>query len=739
MDKYEYTNGILTFLRKGKRHRIYFLQDDLFALAEVDNEPIDLYDEKPALTTDGRFILSSEGDFLERKDVQIQIKPDGLLRVHYKGQVVLDELPYFSEKDYLSDPSLREKPVVARPRQDFNAEECFAFSSTRPIYGLGDKPGPLDRRGYDFYNWNTDNPYPHTDTDKALYKSIPFFTMFSPKNTVGLFFHNTSKTRFDFNKSSAEHVLVESSCGPTKLYVFLGEFTHVIRSYSRFVGTGTLPRWALGAQQSRWSYADKASVDAVIKGYQEADIPLSAIYLDIDYMDSFKDFTINDARFPNIEEYVQSLLSMGIHLIPIIDAGVKAEEGYHLFEKLKEIDGFCKENGEIYHNEVWPGDSVFPAFLKGEVQEIWGNEVSGFLSKGFGGIWNDMNEPASFKGPLPDDVDMGGMPHKQAHNIYAHFMNKATARAYRPFERGVILTRAAYAGTEKYAATWTGDNQSSYDHVRLCIPQFSSLALSGYSLVGADIGGFNGDCTGELLVRFATVSLFSPIFRNHSACCTRSQEPYAFDEATKKRYRQIVLTRLEILPYLANCVDIHRSLGEPVMRPLIYNFPEDSEVINENTELMLGDSLLLAPALFAGQKRREVYFPDTFYGYFSKKKYEKGYHIIECGLDTIPLFVRANRLVPLAPKGTKSTDYQSRLRLLWTGGEAKLVYREAADTDFALTECRRITEYSVDEEGILSEEVLEHGGDGITSVYGEDDFLISHHGEVVVEKGFLDE
>ena len=736
MDKYNFSEGKLCFNRKGRRYQIYFLADDVFVLSEVDHEPIALYEEKPLLTAEGRFILSSEGDFLERKDVQIQIKEDGMLRIHYKGQIVLDELSFFTAKDVEKEPSLAGKPSVVQERWDFPAEEGFAFASIRPIYGLGDKTGPLDKRGYEYINWNTDNPYPHTDTDKSLYKSIPFFTMFSPKSSVGLFFHNTSKTRFDFNKSSAEQVRVETSSGPTKLYVFLGDFDHVIRAYSRFVGTGTLPRWALGPQQSRWSYADKASVDAVVKGYEEADIPLSAIYLDIDYMDSFKDFTINEERFPDIQGYIAALQAKGIRLIPIIDAGVKAEEGYHLFEKLKEIDGFCRENGEIYHNEVWPGDSVFPAFLKPEVQELWGAEVSRFTGMGFGGIWNDMNEPASFRGPLPDYVDMGGMPHKEAHNIYAHMMNVATARAYRPFERGLILTRAAYAGTEKYAATWTGDNQSSFDDVRLCIPQFCSMSLSGYSLVGADIGGFNGDCTGELLIRFATVHLFAPIFRNHSACGTRSQEPYAFDEATKKRYRQIVMTRLEILPYLANCVDIHRSLGEPVMRPLIYNFPEDPEVINENTEMMLGDSLLLAPALFAGQKKREVYFPDTFYGYFSHQKFEKGFHIINCGLDDIPLFVRANRLVPLAPKGTKTTDYQPRLRLLWTGGEAKLVYREAVDSDFALTECRRITEYSVDEDGNLEEQVLEHGGDGITSVFGEDDFLISKHSEVVVEKGF---
>ena len=363
MDKYDFKDGVLSFYRKGRKARLYFLQDDQFVLSEEGQEPIDLYNETPALK-DGRLIISGEGELFERKRVQIQIKEDGMLRVHFDGQVVLDELSYFSEFDKEACPELASKGSTVRPIDDFPVKDGFAFVSNKPIYGLGDKPGPLDKRGYSFVNWNTDNPYPHTDTDKSLYKSIPFFVFFSPGHCVGLFVHNTSKTRFDFNKTAFDQVRVETSEGNTKLYFFLGSFESVVRSYSKFVGVGTLPRWALGAQQSRWSYADKASVTAVINGYREADIPLSVIYLDIDYMDSFKDFTISEERFPDMKGFIEDSLTKGIHLVPIIDAGVKVEEGYSLYENLKNLDGFCKENGEIYHNEVWPGDSVFPAFLK---------------------------------------------------------------------------------------------------------------------------------------------------------------------------------------------------------------------------------------------------------------------------------------------------------------------------------------------------------------------------------------
>ena len=587
------------------------------------------------------------------------------------------------------DLSLKEKEGHKVERHD-SFINGFAIDANLPVYGLGDKTGTLDKRGYAYINWCSDIPDPHEDSFPSLYKAINFFTLFNKEKTLGVYLDNSSKTAFDFNKTDRNKVLVSYSAGSFDLYLFLGNLPDVIAEYTLLTGRTPLPpRWALGNQQSRWSYPDKKTVEEVIEGYRKADIPLSAIYLDIDYMVGYKDFSIDEQKFPNIDAWLASLKEKDIHIVPIIDAGVKAEEGYDVYDEGIRDDHFSKLDGQVYHNEVWPGDSVFPSFLDEHTQNWWADHVAKFLTHGFGGIWNDMNEPASFKGPLPLDVEMGGYPHYLAHNVYGHSMAKATYKGFlRVKRRPFIVTRAAYAGSARYSTTWTGDNQSLWSHLRMTIPQFCNLSLSGMGFLGCDIGGFNFDCTDELMRKWIVASLFSPLMRNHSACGCKRQEAYQFDEETQKIYRATVMLRYELIPALYDCLYLHNVLGRATIRPLVYNFPEDPNVLNENTELMLGDSLLLAPMLSAGEEVRSVYFPDDFYSYASGRLYKKGYQLVSLADEPNCFFVRSHSLLAMNPRGTKTTEWSDTLRLLWTGETAATYHYEDDGDGLAFTEGR---------------------------------------------------
>lgn len=556
----------------------------------------------------------------------------------------------------------------------------ISLKNLSPVYGLGDKVAPLDKRGYEFESWNSDVPQHHNETMASLYKSINFLTLFRNECSVGIMYDNTSKVHYDINKTIEDEVRIGHELGKLDCYFFFGSLSDVVSEYTGLVGRNSIPpRWALGHQQCRWSYMSSKEVDEVIKGYEEADIPISAIYLDIDYMHEYEDFTVNEDTFPNIASWVASIKEKGIHVVPIIDAGVAAKPSYSVYVEGLEKGYYCTLNDEVCHNVVWPGDSVFPAFLKKDVRSWWADKVSSFLDLGFDGIWNDMNEPAHFLPEFPLEVEMGGLKHDEAHNIYAHYENKATYDAFlKKNKRPYIVTRAAYTGTAKYAAMWGGDNHSTWAHLRGMLPQVASMALSGVADFGVDIGGFSGDSTPELVARWAQAALFNPLYRNHSALGTKYQEGFRLPPKEKEAYRAAVNLRYELLPTLYDELFLQETMGRLVVRPLVYNFPEDPNVLYEDTEIMLGDSLLLAPILEPGKNKRMVYFPDTFYHYQTGKKFTKGYKIVDLPLESTPLFIRANSIVVLNPRDNKETGYTDTLRVLWTGDEAATYHYEDA-------------------------------------------------------------
>ena len=696
-----------------------FLSPVAFRIHDLDSLPSAAV-PKLSVLADG---AEASDNVIEYESLKIEFDEDLNFVVYFNGAKALVASAYRPAQLTHDDVDIAKKEGHDSGSSD-SSIGGLSFEFTGPVYGLGDKTGPLDKRGYAYINWNTDDPHPHVETFKSLYKSIPFLLLFKPELTVGLFFDNTSLCRFDIGKEDPDYVTYGYSAGGLDLYCFFGAMPDVIADYTSITGRNPLPpRWALGAQQSRWGYVCEQDVLDVVEGYKKADIPLSAVYLDIDYMDRYMDFTVDKKRFPDMKGLTDRLKKEGIHLIPIVDAGVKALEGYKIYDEGIKNGYFSTLDGAVYHNEVWPGDSVFPAFINPKVQEWWSDKVADFLNEtGIGGIENDMNEPASFKGPLPLDVEMGGLKHELAHNIYGHYMDKATYKGFiKAKKRPYVITRAAYAGTPRYAGAWTGDNNSIYDHLRLSIPQLANLSLSGFANIGVDIGGFGGDCPDHLLQRFINASILSPVLRNHSSIGTRHQEPYAFDKKTEDIYRRAVLTRYEILPTIYDILFLNLSSGLAVLRPLVYNFPEEKDVYNDNSAIMLGESLLLAPSLMAGEQKRAVYFPDDFYSYFDHKLHKKGYEIIEADERALNLFVRDHSIVVLNPVGTKTTEFSPTLRLLWTGNEAACYHYEDEGDGLGYTK----GEYNL----YLIQADAEHGLSIVPVHLG----MPTHYKEVVIE------
>ena len=672
--------GLFEFAWGEKIYRLCFLSSRAFRIFEAgrtDSACVLSVDARPSAWAKE---LPCGLSFME-DDLEVFLEPDGAVRANLKGQPVLNAHVYLPI-NHEAEESIAEKeghffagPVVSL--------QGLAIENQGPVYGLGERTGPLDKRGYEYINWNTDDPSAHVDTFPSLYQSIPFLLLFRQERSVGVFFDNSSKMRFDINKSKKDEVLLEYSEGYFDCFFFFGTMPEVLSSYTALSGRQPLvPYWALGAQQCRWSYENKDKVEAVIRGYEEADIPLSCVYLDIDYMVDYMDFTVDEAKFPNVSEWLHGLLDKQIHIVPILDAGVKVLEDYDVYEEGRLSHYFCEREGRVYHNEVWPGDSVFPAFLDRKVQKWWATHVERMLNLGFAGIWNDMNEPASFDGPFPMDVNMGAnTPHSSARNIYGHFMCKAGAEGFALANRRLFqLTRAGYAGTCRYSGSWAGDNQSIYDHLRLMFPQLMNMSLSGQTYVGVDIGGFGGDTTPELLTKWVTAAILNPLFRNHSAYGTKDQEPYLLEGKCIDAYRKAVMARYEILPALYTELFLAEKQGRPAIRPLVYNYPDDPNVINENTEMMLGEDLLIAPSFFPGETHRAVYFPEDFIHYETLKEYPKGYHIVDVSIGEVPLFLRKASMIVLAEKGNKKAEPPQTIRLYWNGNDARaLFYEDAGD------------------------------------------------------------
>ncbi|MDD3224455.1 MAG: glycoside hydrolase family 31 protein [Clostridium sp.] len=530
------------------------------------------------------------------------------------------------------------------------------------FYGLGEKTGPLNKKGYRYKMWNTDNPSAHTEAFEALYKSIPFFITLRKGQSFGIFFDNTFETCFDMGKENSEYYYFGAVDGNIDYYFIYGpEVKEVVNRFTYLTGKTPLPQiWTLGYQQSRWTYVPESRLISVAESFRKKNIPCDVLYLDIDYMDGYKVFTFDKDKFHNPKETMDKLKKMGFKVVTIIDPGVKKDRGYKIYDEGIKNDYFIKnKDGIPYVNEVWPGDALYPDFSNEKVRKWWADNQKIMIDYGVSGIWNDMNEPASFNGPLPEDVMFNNegtrSQHKEIHNVYGHLMSKATNEGIKKYtgKRPFVITRACYAGTQKYSTVWTGDNKSIWQHLRMSIPMLMNLGLSGISFCGTDVGGFGEDCSAELLSRWVQVGCFTPLFRNHSSIFTRDQEPWAFDEKTEDINKKYIKLRYKFIPYLYDLFFKGEKTGLPIICSLMLYYENDENTYEINDEFLCGENILVSPVVEQGKTRKLVYLPkgNDWIDYWTKETLKGGQYIIKkAPLDVCPIYIKSGSIIPNYPE-----------------------------------------------------------------------------------------
>ena len=591
---------------------------------------------------------------------------------------------------------------------------CFRFwfelAPEDIVFGLGESPRGINKRGWIYESYCTDDPF-HTETKRSLYAAHNFIVV-SGKKSFGLFIDFPARIRWDLGYTSADKAEITVEGEDFAVYLIDGEQPReIIRTFRAAIGKSYLPpKWAFGYQQSRWSYPNAETVDDVIRGYDAAGIPLDCVYLDIDYMDAYKDFTVNTNAFPHFAEYVQDKRAQGIHLIPIIDAGVKKEVGYSVYDEGTEKGYFCKKaDGSDFEAGVWPGMCAFPDFLNPEVRRWFGEQYQTLLDMGIDGFWNDMNEPALFysaegvqnaldkaaslRGENLDlnkffqlkDTFMGlsnaqadyasiyhtidgeQVNHQRVHNLYGAGMTRAAGEYFeKTAGSGKILmfSRASYIGAHRSAGIWFGDNQSWWSHILLNLKMLPAANMCGFLYCGADLGGFNENSTRDLVLRFLALGVFTPLMRNHSALGTRDQEGYRFENPGD--FRDVIQVRYRLIPYLYDTFVRAAENNGLIFRPLSLDYPGDPIARECETHLMLGDECMIAPVYEQNVSGRTVYLPeDMLFVKLSGERVEKrplskGLHYIEVALNEVPLFIKKGKQIPLCKPAMRTRDIDAQ-------------------------------------------------------------------------------
>lgn len=595
------------------------------------------------------------------------------------------------------------KAVAASDFSDFpfehkteNGQFVFSFKMADDdiIYGLGEAPRGINKRGWIYQSYCSDDPF-HTETKQSLYAAHNFLIF----RRYGIFIDFPARIRWDigYTKADASEITIDGT--DFDIYIIEQDKpVEIVREFREIIGQSYIPPfWAFGYQQCRWSYHNAEAVENVIKGYDEANIPLDCVYLDIDYMERYKDFTINKEAFPNFEDFVADKKARNIHLIPIIDAGVKKEDGYDVYEEGRTNGYFCKTaDGSDFRGGVWPGIVGFPDFLRKDVREWFGSKYKILTDMGIDGFWNDMNEPAIFyseqglqkaldeaaalKGENLDlgkffhlkDVFMGlsnsqedyssiyhevdgkRVNHQKVHNIYGASMTKAAGEYFEKTfgkEKILMFSRASYIGAHRTSGIWFGDNHSWWSHILLCLKMLPSANMCGFLYCGADLGGFNENATRDLVLRFLALGAFTPLMRNHSALGTRDQECYRFEKA--EDFRDIIQARYRLIPYLYRTFRKASEENGMIFRPLSFDYPDDKIARECETQLMLGEECMIAPVYEQNVSGRYVYLPEdmTFVKLsgekVTKQEFKKGVHYVDIALNEVPLFIKKGKSIEL--------------------------------------------------------------------------------------------
>ena len=614
---------------------------------------------------------------------------------------------------YVYGNVIETEAVLNKPEQENSAlpyftvdEQAMTLSYTMEdkdqIYGLGENVRGINKRGWYYESKCSDEP-DHKEDRHSLYGAHNFLVA-DGKETFGIFVDYPGIIRFDVGYTRSEELVITASDWNLDVYIITGEdIKDIVRQFRHLVGRSYIaPKWAFGYGQSRWSYMSADEVREVVKKHRELNIPLDSVYLDIDYMERYKDFTLNNEAFPDFAAFNEEMQKEHIHLVPIIDAGVKQEEGYNVYEEGLEKGYFCKkEDGSPFVAAVWPGKALFPDMLNKEAREWFGNKYQFLLDQGVEGFWNDMNEPAIFytedrlKDVLEEldrfkgqnlDMDkyyefnglvhslsnntedykvfyhnMNGekIRHDRVHNLFGYNMTRAAGEAFErlePDKRILMFSRSSYIGMHRYGGIWQGDNKSWWSHILLNLKMMPSLNICGFLYTGADLGGFGADTTEDLVLRWLELGIFTPLMRNHSAMGTRVQEAYRFEKIDG--FRHIIGMRYKLLPYLYSEY-MKAVLRDGMMfRPLAFDYPEDRRAVKVEDQLLLGDGMMIAPVYEQNAEGRYVYLPERMKlvrfkedGTKEEEILEKGDHYVEVALTDVIFFIRPDHLIPMATGG----------------------------------------------------------------------------------------
>ena len=608
-------------------------------------------------------------------------------------------------------------------------EFCYTYilGDKDRIYGLGENVRGINERGFEYISNCADQPRHYEDT-KSLYGAHNFLVV-DGDATFGLFFDYPSSMTFDVAYRTKDKLVITCDRSDLSLYVITGEdVLDIVKQFRKIIGRSYIPpKFAFGYGQSRWGYKTKDDFRKVVNEHRKKHIPLDMVYMDIDYMDDFKDFTLHKDEFKDFPEFVEEMKAQNIHLVPIIDAGVKIEKGYDIYEEGVKNNYFCKrEDGSEFVATVWPGETHFPDFLNADARKWFGDKYKILLDMGIDGFWNDMNEPAIFHTPEglkkakavlmdfiedsekissfdvlgalsslannPDDyksfyhnVDGKKINHADVHNLFGYNMTRAAGEAFeriKPDERVLMFSRSSYVGMHRYGGIWMGDNLSWWSHILMNLKMLPSLNMVGILYTGADLGGFGSDTSRDLLLRWLALGVFTPLMRNHSAMGTREQEFYQFEDSSD--FENVISVRYRLIPYLYSEF-MKAVLNDDMMfKPLAFVYPDDKIAVQVEDQMMLGNEVMIAPVYTQNADGRFVYLPEDMVfvkfmgdGNIHQEKMDAGVHYISVALNEVPLFIRENKCIPIVPKAECTGDIdEDKISLIGYEGAEYELYRD---------------------------------------------------------------
>ena len=597
----------------------------------------------------------------------------------------------------------------------------FTLSEQAAVYGLGEMPRGINKRGWHYIANNTDESR-HSEDKLSFYGAHNFLLVRDGSTCFGLCVDFPGKVYYDIGYSRHGLLSFHTETPDYDLYLLSGGNENAIcREFRTLIGRSYIPpRWAFGLAQSRWGYKTEEDVREVARQYKEHDLPLDMICMDIEYMQDYADFTVNKERFPDLAKLSADLKAQGIRLVPIIDAGVRVDPNDSTCTEGLEKGYFCKKaDGTPFVAAVWPGKAYFADFLRPEVREWFGHKYKALTDCGIEGFWNDMNEPSLFYSPerlrafLNDmaalrekdnieqeeffprvvggamglmnspadyasfyhEVDGQKVRHDQVHNLYGGSMTRAAGEAFadlRPGQRTLLYSRSSFIGSHRYGGIWLGDNNSSWAQLLANIQMMPSVQMCGFLYSGADLCGFSSDTTPDLALRWLEFGLLTPLMRNHSAVGTRMQEYYRFADMLPA-LRKMLRLRYALLPYLYSEFMKAALENTSYFRPLAFDYPDDPDAREVEDQLLLGEGLMAAPVYVQNAHGRHVYLPEPMkllrlraVDDYDEEILPAGHHYIRCALDEMLLFLRPGHIVPVAQPANNTSELDDASLTLWS-------------------------------------------------------------------------